>query len=179
MKTLSKTDQGYTLGWAKKIRAIQLKGGKCLKCDTDDIFVLEFHHFSIAKEDTINQLRNRRWSAVEKELEKCELLCANCHRDGHCVSTSRNYLEAQRKLLSLGVRDIRCEECDYLGNNWASLSFHHNKGNKAFTLNDALYRKISVSLDDIAKEISKCEILCCNCHRVKHIDVKKFNLLKP
>ena len=32
--------------------------------------------------------------------------------------------------------------------------------------------------DDMLKELSKCELLCSNCHREKHIDIDRLNLEK-
>jgi predicted HNH restriction endonuclease len=72
----------------KKIRlkAIEFLGGKCIKCGYDKyIEVLEFHHrnpnekeFSISKSGYC-----RSWERVSKEIKKCDLLCANCHREIH------------------------------------------------------------------------------------------------
>lgn len=71
-----------------KERAVQYKGGKCQMCGYDRCMrALEFHHrdpsqkdFSIGANGT-----PRKWSVLKKELDKCTLLCANCHREEHDV----------------------------------------------------------------------------------------------
>ncbi|MBP7057990.1 hypothetical protein KBB06_01465 [Candidatus Gracilibacteria bacterium] len=69
----------------KNIRqqAISYKGGKCHLCGYNRcIEALEFHHFDTNKEFGISQKGyTRSWETVKKELDKCILLCANCHRE--------------------------------------------------------------------------------------------------
>ena len=53
----------------------------CVDCGEDDILVLDFDHLR-DKEFSITQMyRDRRsLEAIEKELAKCVVRCANCHR---------------------------------------------------------------------------------------------------
>lgn len=68
---------------ALKLRAIAHKGGRCLRCGfTGHHAAFVFHHIG-KKELTWNQMRNFGWGNVTKELENCELLCANCHNVIH------------------------------------------------------------------------------------------------
>ena len=56
-----------------------------------------------------------------------------------------------------------CERCGY--NEYPEiLEFHHNQGNKEFTIS----QRNSYSIKLIEIEIKKCIILCPNCHRVHH-----------
>ena len=68
-----------------KLKAIDLLGGKCVKCGYDDHpAALEFHYKDEnTKSFAIGMAANKAWSIIEKELEKCELLCSNCHRIHH------------------------------------------------------------------------------------------------
>jgi len=56
-------------------------------CGEADPVVLEFHHRDPSqKEAGINQLMYQRglsWGTVIKEIKKCRVLCANCHRRLH------------------------------------------------------------------------------------------------
>jgi len=78
----------YVTERRKKIRlkAIEYLGGKCMLCGYSKYpEVLEFHHKDPNKKD-FNVSRNghcRSWLRVRKEIEKCILLCANCHRELH------------------------------------------------------------------------------------------------
>ncbi|WP_010676639.1 hypothetical protein [Bacillus timonensis] len=64
--------------------AIQYKGGKCLRCGYNRcIRALEFHHRDPSKKEfsISNKGLTRSWERIKKELDKCDLLCANCHRE--------------------------------------------------------------------------------------------------
>jgi 5-methylcytosine-specific restriction endonuclease McrA len=72
----------------KKVRqmAIEYKGGRCQKCGYDFcVDALEFHHSDSSEKDfSISEKGyTRSWSKVREELDKCILLCANCHREVH------------------------------------------------------------------------------------------------
>ena len=66
--------------------AINLKGSKCQLCGYDRCpEALEFHHLDEAEKDfgISDKGYTRSWSRMKKEIEKCLLLCANCHREVH------------------------------------------------------------------------------------------------
>jgi predicted HNH restriction endonuclease len=72
----------------KKIRemAIKYKGGKCEICGYSKcIEALEFHHVNTTGKDfsISDKGYTRSWEKVKKELDKCILVCANCHREIH------------------------------------------------------------------------------------------------
>lgn len=72
----------------KKLRqmAIDLKGGRCERCGYSKcLSALEFHHLKSGKKDFGLSERGmtRSWEKVKKELSKCILVCANCHRELH------------------------------------------------------------------------------------------------
>ncbi len=59
---------------------------KCIKCEENHPATLDFHHKdSKIKEFGINSRVHSGYSIdlIKKELEKCEVLCANCHRKLH------------------------------------------------------------------------------------------------
>jgi hypothetical protein len=54
----------------------------CVDCGETDIRVLEFDHSHGRKIDEISHLLSQGygWRAIETEIAKCEVRCANCHR---------------------------------------------------------------------------------------------------
>lgn len=65
---------------------VQYKGGKCENCGYDKCNgALDFHHKDPTQKDfTIAYQKNRSINdKIKKELDKCSLLCANCHREEH------------------------------------------------------------------------------------------------
>ena len=68
-----------------KEKAVEYKGGKCKICNYDRcVSALEFHHLEPSKKDfTLSQSMNIAWDKIKEELDKCILVCANCHREIH------------------------------------------------------------------------------------------------
>ena len=69
-----------------KEKAVRVKGNKCEICgETYPPGVYDFHHLDPAQKDfnIWNKHATVKWDIVEKEIEKCALLCANCHRLVH------------------------------------------------------------------------------------------------
>lgn len=52
----------------------------CVDCGETDITVLEFDHVRGKKRAAIATLKQSSQAAVEKEIKKCVVRCANCHR---------------------------------------------------------------------------------------------------
>lgn len=73
----------YRRSRQKKKRAVQYKGGKCQICGynrADEAF--DFHHIDPStKLFGIGSNYCRKWSDIQKELDKCILLCRNCHAE--------------------------------------------------------------------------------------------------
>lgn len=64
---------------------MKIKGNKCLVCGYDKcIDALVFHHTDpFTKEFHLSNGETRSWEKYLKELEKCILVCANCHAEIH------------------------------------------------------------------------------------------------
>lgn len=70
-----------------KIKAINFLGGKCNICNwSGHVAAFTFHHINPDEKDfEICGTNMKTWPALEKELLKCQLLCANCHRIVHSL----------------------------------------------------------------------------------------------
>lgn len=69
-----------------KKMAVEHLGGKCVCCGYSRcIEALEFHHKDPSQKDfsVSGSGATRSWELVKAEIEKCALLCANCHREVH------------------------------------------------------------------------------------------------
>jgi len=66
-----------------KLMTIELKGGKCQICGYNKFpGGLDLHHANGKKEFGIGEKGyTRSWVKLRAELDKCILLCANCHRE--------------------------------------------------------------------------------------------------
>lgn len=67
-----------------KKKCVDYKGGSCIKCGYNDhLAALEFHHTEKNKDFTIAGCNSKNWEIIKLELDKCVILCSNCHRIQH------------------------------------------------------------------------------------------------
>lgn len=59
-----------------------LKNNPCVNCSESNILVLDFDHKDKKdkKYDISRMLSSYKWNTILKEIKKCQVLCANCHR---------------------------------------------------------------------------------------------------
>jgi hypothetical protein len=77
----------YGKNWTVKNRGYNtfkiveyLKSHPCVDCGESDICVLDFDHISNKTYGISNLIRRGKWSVILKEISKCVVRCANCHR---------------------------------------------------------------------------------------------------
>lgn len=67
-----------------KLKMIEYKGGKCERCGYNkNISALDFHHIDPSTKKFTLSDTHHSWDETKKELDKCILVCANCHRELH------------------------------------------------------------------------------------------------
>jgi transcription elongation factor Elf1 len=99
----------------------------------------------------------RRWYANNKESEKE-------HVNRRKKQIRAWFVEYKSKL--------KCSKCGE--NHPATIDFHHKTRNEK-EFNIAFMSYFGYSIERIKKEISKCIILCANCHRKLHYIKRKRN----
>lgn len=74
-------------GLKRKYEAVLVRGGKCERCGYDkNMSALDFHHINPDEKEfeiDIRKFSNTNLEDLQKEIDKCILLCANCHREEH------------------------------------------------------------------------------------------------
>ena len=213
-----------------KSKCIEYKGGCCQECGYNKEFTaLEFHHKNRQdKEKLISKMSSKSWEVAKIEIDKCDLLCSNCHREEHYRIDERNTVAAEfnKNLLSslsdviltgkntgeescrrcdtvltknnraAGTKSGICKKCDskyvmnkmivgkeqaveYMGGCCSvcgydkcirAIEFHHvDPAKKSPTYNK---RFRSWSFERKKKELENCIIVCSNCHREIHADLR-------
>ncbi|MGE2688422.1 hypothetical protein [Mycolicibacterium pulveris] len=66
----------------------------CVDCGEDDPVVLEFDHVTGVKLRDVGSMARGGWNlaAIQSEIDKCEVRCANCHR--RVTARRRNEISA-------------------------------------------------------------------------------------
>ncbi len=74
-------------GLARKLKLVKTAGGSCSICGyRKNLAALVFHHTDSTDKDfklDMRSLSNRKLEAVLTELDKCILVCRNCHAELH------------------------------------------------------------------------------------------------
>lgn len=99
------------LSWAvserrRKLKemAVAYKGGACLDCGYSKCMAaLQFHHRDPKAKKFAFSLAGvtRSWAKLKVELDKCDLVCANCHAERHDAEANveRTNKEAEIRIL--------------------------------------------------------------------------------
>ena len=104
-----------------KLKAVEYKGGACSKCGYNkSIRSLVFHHINPEEKDfTISDSNIKTWDKIKVELDKCELLCSNCHGEVHDaldkINNEKTYMELRKivpeKKFTVGSVLKQCFNC--------------------------------------------------------------------
>lgn len=81
------------VSWRKrvKIELVNYKGGKCEKCGYDKcVEALCFHHKDPNEKDFGIGGRSYSFEKLKLEVDKCDLLCSNCHIELHTELKEKN-----------------------------------------------------------------------------------------
>ncbi|NGM68676.1 hypothetical protein G6M89_06580 [Natronolimnobius sp. AArcel1] len=137
----------------------------CSQCGTDTAACLDYHHVDgSTKKMAVGQMVTFGYGkdALRKEIEKCKVLCANCHRRLHYSSPQQEL----RQWVHNRKRNTGCNQCTE--SDPACLDFHHVASEKEATVSKLV--SDSKPKQRILTEIERCQVLCANCHRKEHYD---------
>ncbi len=82
-------DKGHDAALRRRLvkqKAVKYKGGRCEKCGVVyPYYIYDFHHINpMEKEFAIGTKDSPiKWDKVKSEIDKCLLVCSNCHREIH------------------------------------------------------------------------------------------------
>jgi len=97
-----------------------LKNKPCSKCGEKlPPYVLDYHHVG-DKSDSVSSLYEKSPERIRAEIEKCELMCANCHRDESQEHSHDNHIMKNRVVsppivdveVTAGCPTKECGRCD-------------------------------------------------------------------
>lgn len=106
----------------RKLEFIELKGGKCEICGYDkNISALEFHHLNPSEKKYKLDgrfLANASYEKILEELDKCILVCSNCHKEihheNHNMKFVKQFIEDNKYILKKEIERKYCKECGKL-----------------------------------------------------------------
>lgn len=147
----------------------------CVDCGEDDLLVLEFDHHRAEKEENVSRLvgAGAPLKRLEREIERCEVVCVNCHRRRTALragsfrataTPAKSWTEPQLRNAVFVVEVLRAAGCCDCGErDPVVLDFDHVGVKEA-----RIARLVSTaSIATLRAEIEQCVIRCANCHRVR------------
>ncbi len=109
-------------GLKRKIELIDKRGGCCERCGYNkNIAAFDFHHKNPKEKEfelDMRKLSNSTMEAILVEFNKCELLCANCHRELHSEELDITLVRKIIKSVDNSVIEIKeigkpkCVDCN-------------------------------------------------------------------
>lgn len=99
----------------------------------------------------------------------CSAKCKN--NSPHKKVITKKYQQSRRDLINKIKLDRGCSVCGYNAHA-AALDFNHAYGEKHFNVS----QDPKVALHKLLEEISKCEILCANCHRIHTYENRHWHI---
>lgn len=143
------------------------EGSPCTDCKGDfPPYCMEYDHVRGEKRFNLGKMANHKREAVLAEIQKCDLVCVNCHRvrtqTRKGSSKTRRVIEFRAWLNT--IKDHPCLDC---GRKFppVAMDFDHIQGEKISSITDMW----SWSREKAQAEIAKCELVCGNCHRIRTI----------
>lgn len=163
---------------SRKRQLVDDRGGRCVDCGYSRcLAALDFHHRDGAgKEFGLGKFTGSLVRFLA-EAEKCDLLCANCHRLRHAsvddaVPPHPVVIHRRaRKLRAVRFMGSTCRSCDVDGPP-SLFDFHHlDATEKAFGVSDGIPRR----WEALVAELAKCVMVCANCHREIHAGLRELD----
>jgi hypothetical protein len=161
-------------------RLAQLKNRPCKDCGKCyPPYCMDFDHLDPDTKVADIPLMLGRNASEERllaEIEKTEVVCANCHRGRE----HKRYLQKNRSPVRLSPRQKKnkeiieqaknspCMDCGEEFSSWQK-DFDHVKGQKTERVG---YVAMSRSTEALLAEIAKCEVVRAVCHRIRTFSKK-------
>jgi hypothetical protein len=171
-----------------------LAAAACSDCGIADFCILEFDHREASlKLDDVSHLLAKAisWSALLAEIQKCDIVCANCHRrrtaaragwskligfsgvqlpvlpkrgtvDYERIKSVRSSLARRYRNRAYLFEYLRKHPCELCGEpDPVVLDFDHTRDK----LGHVTFIANTSGLANLLTEVAKCRVLCANCHR--------------
>lgn len=150
-------------------------GGCCVHCGliSDHYEIYHCHHSNPAEKlFQVSAMVSKDWKEVVTELDKCVLLCVECHNVETSKAARKDKDRSQNAIYKAQKRDDRKRQCvEYLGgrcqicgrmhSELARYEFHHvNPEEKTFSIAPNILKPWAT----LQAELNKCVLLDGNCH---------------
>lgn len=156
----------------------------CIDCGiTYDPCILQYDHINNNKVNKIsNMITNSSIERIQKEINKCELVCTNCHRNRTHSRTELNKIVKKSKtpirdkfyLIINEIKELNpCMDCHKYYHSWQMDFDHRDQNTKINSITRIIIEQYSI--EQIMEEIKKCDLVCANCHAFRSSKQLNYN----
>lgn len=186
----------------KMLNDLKVESDGCKRCDESDPACLDFHHREDEeKEMAVNKMVPYGYSRedIKAEVEKCDLICANCHQKNHHGQPA-NTEGSEEGSLTFEFEEVDVSAVDpgelLEEDQWPMTkeerlrawthAYKHERGCQQCGENDSICLQFHHTdektkgvgqmitdchpEEEVIAEVEKCEVLCVNCHRKVHYE---------
>lgn len=149
-----------------------MKAGKpCVDClGQFPPYVMEYDHVRGEKRHNIGKMANHKRERVLEEIAKCELVCCACHRirshNRRGYSKTPKFVKFRAWMDSL--KKNPCTDCG-ITLHPVAMDFDHVRGEKI----EGISSMYGWDQCKVLDELTKCELVCANCHRERTVSALK------
>ena len=173
-------NENNILAYNRKLQLIEIKGGCCKNCGYNRCLrSLSFHHRDKSlKKFTISShaLLGKSWDKLLLELDKCDILCLNCHHELHSFEDN-TYPDYNPE--NIKYSEFKCKKCKKL--------FNPIKNNSKYCSSCGIKSGIKIPIPpklELEKYInSKTINELANLYNVSHTTIrtwlKQYSLVRP
>lgn len=126
-----------------------------------------------------SKLNESQFNKNKSRKDGLQNYCRDCEKTKHRnwylknresrIKKAHNDGKLRLKWFEEYKRNLKCEKCGE--NHIACLDFHHkDKDNKESSISKMVTNNCSIK--KIKKEMEKCMVLCSNCHRILHYELR-------
>ena len=142
----------------------QLKSAPCMDCHRSFSPVcMDFDHVRGEKFKGVGLMTPYRSERLLDEAQKCDLVCANCHRFRTRIRNQPVNPRYATFSVRLGkLKEAPCLDCGQVFSP-CCMDFDHVRGEKLLDIS----QMFTSSWTKVLEEVAKCDLVCANCHRVR------------
>lgn len=142
-----------------------LKDKPCMDCGKNyHPECMELDHVSNNKFKNVSQLKLATMKKLIDEIQKCQLVCAICHRLRTIsrIKSSTEKRTLKHRAMINDFKSVPCVDCE-LSFPPAAMELDHVRGIKSNCISNMRHHPRWKVLE----ELQKCEVVCACCHRIR------------
>jgi hypothetical protein len=166
---------------ANTLLLASFKDRPCMDCGGSfPVACMDFDHVRGEKKFDLSDMKSHSQASLLAEVAKCDVVCACCHRirTEQSRSGSKN---PYRRIFRERVGSIKSVPCVDCGESFppVAMDLDHVRGEKQSCVSNMHGTKWARALDRLNTEVTKCDVVCARCHRLRTESRRTPKVVQP